>query len=85
MTPTDHNMILGKFSMKVFRKAMEPRREIFKYNDEAGMKKFKELTSANTHSKCFEQEDIIKASNKWLKELKNIIHHSSKKVRIGKG
>ena len=70
--------------MKVFRKAMEPRREIFKYNDEAGMKKFKELTSANTHSKCFEQEDIIKASNKWLKELKNIIC-SFKKVRIGKG
>ena len=56
---------------------------MFKYNDEDGKKRFKELTSQNTLSKCFEENDILKASEKWLKELKNILHRSFKKIRIG--
>ena len=46
----------------------EPRREIFKYNDVEGMKRFKELTHKDILSKCFEEEeDTIKASEKWFK------------------
>ena len=68
VTKTDHNMVIGMFDMKVLHQNSEPRREIFKYNDVEGMKRFKELTSKDILSKCFEEEeDTIKASEKWFK------------------
>ena len=80
---TDHNMLLGTFDININEKVFEQRREIFKYNDIEGQKKFKELTSNDTLSKCFDgKNDIQKSSAKWLKELKNILHRSFKKVRI---
>ena len=85
VTPSDHNMIIGKFNIKIYKKENEARREIFNYKDEEGIKNFKELTSKNTLVKCFEEKDILKSSKKWLKELKNIIHRSFKKVRIDRG
>ena len=83
VTKTDHNMMIGRFNLKALKRAMNSRREIFKYDDTEGQKRFKELTSENKLSKCFEDEDILKASDKWLKEFKNILHRSFKKVRVG--
>ena len=83
VTKTDHNMITGKFNLKVLSKVNDVRREIFKYHDAEGLKRFKELTSEDVLSKCFDEKDTVKASTKWLKELKNILHRSFKKVRIG--
>ena len=83
VTRADHNMIIGKFNLKVIKKIVKSRTEVFKYNDEEGKTRFRELTSKNTLSKCFEEKDIIKASQKWMKELKNILHRSFKKVRTG--
>ena len=83
VTKTDHNMLSGKFNLKVIKDVKESRREIFKFNDEEGLKKFKELTSQDTLTNCFNEEDSCKSSNKWLKELKNIMHRSFKKVRVG--
>ena len=83
VTRTDHNMLIGTFKLKVNEKVLEERKEIFKYNDDEGQKRFMELTSKNTLTKCFDEEkDILKASSKWLKELNNILHRSFKKVRI---
>ena len=84
ISKTDHNMLIGKFNLKVLKKIVNSRREIFKYDDVEGQKKFKELTSKNTLSRCFDDErSILKASEQWLKELKNILHRSFKKVRVG--
>ena len=66
-TKTDHNMIIGKFHLKVQQKVTQSRREIFKYDDVEGQKQFKELTSHNILSKCFGKGDIVKESEKWLK------------------
>ena len=52
-------------------------------NDEEGLNKFREMTSNDVLTKCFEEKDFNKAADKWLKELKNILHRSFKKVRIG--
>ena len=82
VTKTDHNMIAGTFELKT-RDVKVSRREIFKYNDEEGLKKFREMTSQEVLTNCFEEKDISKAANKWLKELKNILQRSFKKVRIG--
>ena len=78
-------MIIGKFNIKVQQKVPQSRQEIFKYDDVEGQKRFKELTSQNILSKCFGEVDIVKDSEKWLKEFKNILHRSFKKVRIGRG
>ena len=75
-------MIAGTFELKT-RDVKVSRREIFKYNDEEGLKKFREMTSQEVLTNCFEEKDISKAANKWLKELKNILQRSFKKVRIG--
>ena len=83
ISQTDHNMVIGKFNLKVHQMKDKSRREIFKYNDIDGQKRFKEFTSQNVLSKCFEEPDIMKASEKWLKELKNILHRSFKRIRIG--
>ena len=78
-------MLIGTFNIELYVKSLEQRKEIFKYNDLEGQKRFKELTSKNILSKCFDNEkDILKASSKWLKELKNILHRSFKKVRVCK-
>ena len=85
VTQTDHNMLIGTFNAMISDKYLEQRKEIFKYNDIDGQKRFKDLTSKNILSKCFDEEnDVVKASSKWLKELKNILHRSFKKVRVCK-
>ena len=85
VTQTDHNMLIGTFNAMINDKYLEQRKEIFKYNDIDGQKRFKDLTSKNILSKCFDEEnDVVKASSKWLKELKNILHRSFKKVRVCK-
>jgi hypothetical protein len=84
VTQTDHNMLIGKFDLKVLENVPQPRTEIFKYNDIEGQKQFKELTSKNILSRCFEEQDILKASARWLKELKNILQRCFKKVRVGR-
>ena len=83
ISQTDHNMVIGKFNLKVHQMKDKSRREIFKYNDIDGQKRFKEFTSQNVLSKCFEEPDIMKASEKWLTELKNILHRSFKRIRVG--
>ena len=83
ITPTDHNMLIGKFNIKIQKNIVKSRREIFNYNDEEGKQIFKKLTSENALSKCFEEQDILKASEKWLKELNNILHRSFKKIKVG--
>ena len=84
VTRTDHNMLIGKFDLKVLENVPQHRTEIFKYNDVEGQKKFKELTSKKILSRCFEEQDILKASARWLKELQNILHRCFKKVRVGR-
>ena len=65
VTSSDHNMLIGTFDFKIDGKILEQRKEVFKYNDVDGQKRFKELTSKNTLSKCFdEEEDVFKASSK---------------------
>ena len=83
VTKTDHNMLAGTFGLKTLKDVKEIRREVFKYDDEEGMKKFREMTSKDVLSNCFDEKDVTKAANKWLKELKNILHRSFKKVRVG--
>ena len=83
VTKSDHNMIIGIFLLKTLKEEKETRREIFKYNYKEGLHKFYEMTSKDILTKCFDEEDITKASKKWLKELKNILQRSFKKVRIG--
>ena len=83
VTKTDHNMLAGTFGLKTLKDVKEIRREVFKYDDEEGMKKFREMTSKDVLSNCFDEIDVTKAANKWLKELKNILHRSFKKVRVG--
>ena len=83
VTKSDHNVITGTFLLKTLKEETETRREIFKYNDKEGLKKFYEMTSKDILTKCFDEDDITKASKKWLKELKNILQRSFKKVRIG--
>ena len=83
VTKTDHNMLIGTFGLKTLKEAKETRKEIFKYNDEEGKKKFYEMTSQDVLTRCFDEEDITKAAKKWLRELKNILHRSFKKVRLG--
>ena len=46
VTPTDHNMIIGKFDIKINKKETEVRKEIFNYKDKEGQKKFKEFSTA---------------------------------------
>ena len=64
-------MLIGEYNLKVLKKIVNSRREIFKYDDVEEQKKFKELTSKNTLSRCFDDNrSILKESKQWLKELK---------------
>ena len=83
VTKTDHNLIIGVFNLKTLKEEKVTRREIFKYNDEEGLNNFRKMTSNDVLTKYFEEKDFNKAADKWLKELKNILHRSFKKVRIG--
>ena len=83
VTKTDHNLITGVFNLKTLKEEKVTRREIFKYNDVEGLNKFREMTSNDVLSKCFEEKDFKKAADKWLKVLKNILQRSFKKVRLG--
>ena len=77
-------MLIGKFKITVQQNEVKSRREIFKFNDIESQQKFREFMSQNSLAKCFEEKDILKASNRWLKELNNILHRSFKKIRVGK-
>ena len=56
VTPTDHNMLIGKFDLKVNKKETEVRKDIFIYKDEEGQKKFRELTSEATLKYVFKRK-----------------------------
>ena len=71
ITKTDHTVITGTFDLKTIEKTKEPRREMFKYNDKEGLKMFRDLTSKNILTKCFDHNDITETANKWLKELQD--------------
>ena len=60
------------------------RYKIFNFKSKSGIEKYNELTSSNTLTQCFQGGDFIKESNKWLKEFKNILRRSFKKIRITK-
>ena len=60
------------------------RYEMFNFKDKAGLEKYKEMTSGQALSKCFEKTncDTELSSKKWLKEYKNILQRCFKKIRI---
>ena len=72
VTKTDHNMIIGVFNLKTLKEEKVTRREIFKYNDEEGLHKFRKMTSNDVLTKCFDEKDFNKAADKWLKELNKL-------------
>ena len=47
-----------------------------------GQKTLYSLTSSNTLSKLFENQNIEDPCKRWFKEFTNILHRSFKKVRI---
>ena len=65
-------MLRGIFNLRTLKEVKETRREVFKYNDDEGLNKFREMTSNDVLTKCFDEENINTAVDKWLKELKNI-------------
>ena len=71
ITKTDHTMITGTFELKSIEETKETRREMFKYNAKEGLKMFRDLTSKNILTKCFDHNDITETANKWLKELQD--------------
>ena len=83
---SDHNILYCKFNQswtsKVHRN--NERYEIFNFKDFEGIKKFHDLTSSTTLSRCFKDKDIISESKQWLKNFKNILQRSFKKIRITK-
>ena len=86
VTKSDHNLLYCHFNQCWSNKKIEEksRYEIFNFKSTSGIEKYKELTSSNTLTQCFKGGDFIKESNKWLKEFKNILQRSFKKIRITK-
>ena len=58
--------------------------EVFKYNDEEGLKTFKEATTNTNHlSKIFDTKKSLDVqTKKFLKRLKGFINQSFKKIKI---
>ena len=87
ITKSDHNVLYCKFQQSwnnKIKNVYQERYETFNFNTTGGIEKYKELTSSDTLSKCIKGQDILKESNKWLKEFKNILHRCFKKIRITK-
>ena len=84
---SDHNVLIGKFSIRFDRKPRRIRQEFFQFKCEEGNKIFKEETSSNTHlSSCFSDPDDFKTNaNKFYKALKGTFHKCFKKIRIKTG
>ena len=81
---SDHNLLKCVFNLKWSSKLNmnANRHEIFNFKNPEGIKIFQDLTSSSTLSRCFKNGDLIKESNIWLKEFKNIMQRSFKKIRI---
>ena len=86
ITKSDHNLLYCKFKQGWNNKINEikSRYEIYNFKNLNGIRKYKELTSSDTLSKCFKGENILKESKNWLKEYNNILQRSFKKIRITK-
>ena len=88
-TESDHRTLILEVDLKWNPKQydQENRVEIYNYKNNDNFEKFVLLTTENKDLKhCFddEEEDLEKASKRWLKTVKNIIKTSFDKIRIKK-
>ena len=81
---SDHNVMVGKFSLKYTKKKSIVRREVFNFKDKEAQKYFYEQTNISTKFKaCFSDDKTIEQNvNKYYKTLDDTFHHCFKKVRI---
>ena len=84
---SDHNIMIGRFSIRVERKQKTARNEFFKFKCEESKQLFKEETSVNDHlSSCFNVAEEFKTNaGKFYKALQRKFHKCFKKVRIKSG
>ena len=83
---SDHNLLYCHFKQNWNTKiySEKSRYEVFNFKSSDGIQQFKKLTSSDTLSKCFKGGDIMQESNQWLKQFKNMLQRSFKKIRITK-
>ena len=84
---SDHNILLGKFSITFSRKSRKVRQQLFMFKCEESKQLFCEETNSTSKlSSCFHEcKDISKCSNNFFKSLDGIFHKCFKKVRIRTG
>ena len=81
---SDHNSLIAQFNQLWSDKYTQEneRYEIFNFKDPEGILRFHDLTSSSTLSNCIQDNNVKTSSKKWIKNFKNILHRSFKKVRI---
>ena len=81
---SDHNSIITRFDLSVTEKQKVRKIEIFNFNDQNGLKKFKEMTSKTSAlSSIFESKrSVEKQAKDFLKRLNGILHQCFKKVKF---
>ena len=83
MTESDHHTLVSYFDITWnANDDCKNRMKVFNFNDPEGQKTFYNLTSSNTLSKLFDNQNIQDPCKRWYKEFTNILHRSFKKVRI---
>ena len=82
---SDHHLIRCEFSFiwnsKITHKNSS-RQNIFNFKNSEGLQKYKNMTSSDILSKCFQGKNVLEESHKWLKTFKNILHRCFPIIRL---
>ena len=84
---SDHNVLMGKFSVKFERKPRQIRKEFFNFKCQESKQKFQEETSnSNKLSSCFDDpDDFRKNTFRFFRVLKGTFQKCFSKIRIKTG
>ena len=81
--PSDHNLLICTFNIPL-KKALPPRKEIYRLRNPEELQTFKETTSnTKAFTQCFMGDDSVKKQGKaWINLIQKTIRSSFKKIRI---
>ena len=83
MSRSDHKLLVCYFNSFYNSNIIKREREFyFNYKDVDGWRKFRELTSQGTLSKCFNGGLFEEECRMWFKKLNDILHRCFKKKRF---
>ena len=81
---SDHNPLMCTLNITWDKRVKKERKEIFRLKDAEGLRVFNEITSncPKLVELSLNSTDLQGDSNKWMKQIEDIMHKSFKKIRI---